>query len=46
MWSEKPFDKDEIRALSDKNVLGGFIAEAEHLRIKASLKDRLNALQF
>ena len=36
----------DIKEIIDKNVLGGFIAEAEHLRIKASLKDRLNALQF
>ncbi len=36
----------DIKETINKDVLGGFIANGEYLRIKASLKDRLKDLRF
>lgn len=36
----------EIKQSVNNDILGGFLVEGENLRIKASLKDKLNALQF
>lgn len=36
----------EMKQSVNNDILGGFLVEGENLRIKASLKDKLNALQF